>query len=58
MKDLYIGQQVISVTNVTVTLGWVPNMAGGIPESYTVRYKIASTLDYQVSTHKEPLTHL
>lgn len=50
MKDLYTGQQVISVTNVTVTLGWVPNMAGGIPESYTVRYKIASTLDYQVSS--------
>ncbi|KAK3870388.1 hypothetical protein Pcinc_024381 [Petrolisthes cinctipes] len=39
--------KVINVTNVTVTLGWVPNMAGAIPESYTVRYKIADTLVYQ-----------
>lgn len=32
-----------------VTLGWTPNYEGGMPRGYTVRFRAAGSLEYQVS---------
>ncbi|XP_042241573.1 trithorax group protein osa-like [Homarus americanus] len=37
----------VNVSDVSVVLGWSPNLDAGMPHSFTVRYRADGTLDYE-----------
>ncbi|XP_042223784.1 uncharacterized protein LOC121867769 [Homarus americanus] len=39
---------VTNVTEATVSLSWTPNFQAGLPRGYTLRYRPAGTLEYQL----------